>query len=172
MRMRNARKRLPTGSVCGGGPLVDEQVRVRATGPAPRAVVEPARDPVADRLRERDDAAVEVQPTVADVGSCGRSADIPRTYAPRLRVPTGAVIRLAVENDSFAAVVAEGPDYAATIMALSHETTIEVAADTAIRADVNARGWITGFSAQTDWRASANVVMTHIQPRCGRCCAR
>lgn len=64
-----------------------------------------------------------------------RSARIPGIHAPRPRVPAESVVRLAVENDGVAAVVAEGCGYAVAIMAFGQTTTIDIATGTATRAD-------------------------------------
>jgi hypothetical protein len=85
-----------------------------------------------------------------------RSAQIPGTHAPRPRVPTGAQVRLAVENDSFACIVCEGDGFAAAIMAFSEATTVEVAADSATRAEELAKS----MRANTAHRVNEAVDVT------------
>ena len=52
--------------VAYGGVPVDEQVRVDGGGPAAGALVEPGGQPLADGAGQRNVAAVEVEPPVAD----------------------------------------------------------------------------------------------------------
>ncbi len=64
-----------------------------------------------------------------------RGTSVRGSYAPLMRLPQDARVRLAVENDDVALVVAEGEGYVTTIVASSQSTNIDVASRSASHAD-------------------------------------
>src|SRR3546814_18275609 len=74
------RKGRTAGDETRRGASVDEQVRVRGGRPGSVAVVEPGAQPCPHGCGERDVAALEVEPTVHDVGQL-QFADLPAGQA-------------------------------------------------------------------------------------------
>src|SRR5437762_8846944 len=58
----------PRRAGVGGGLVVDEQVRVGGGGPAAVAIVQPCGEFLLDQRGERDGSAVEVEPSIMQVG--------------------------------------------------------------------------------------------------------